>query len=243
MTALSKNINQLYKLAQPTEPYINNYYEYQKILSAQFTKLFLQIMLAHFCGSKSKIRNNWYHQIQVVSYQSPSPVQYPVKSTSDRISFTTPSYNLYYNFAIAGPTVIDFSSLLQLSRLLGQRRPPTCQVFVDLHRRSIAAFTHAASRTDDDVAHVGRGKFNNHWPWSCLCVRTWHAPPEPMTRNHVGAHNGRCDSHCLVYNGQQLAGGVFLRLWLGDSDESKIGSPWILFKLIKISLTRGQSWL
>ena len=29
-----------------------------------------------------------------------------------------------------------------------------------------------------------------------------------MTRNDVGVHNGRCDSHCLVHNGQELAGGV-----------------------------------
>ena len=58
MTALSTKNNQLYKLAQPTEPYLNNYCEYRKILIAQFTKLFLQIMLAHFCGSKCKIRND-----------------------------------------------------------------------------------------------------------------------------------------------------------------------------------------
>ena len=90
MTALSTKINQLYKLAQATEPYLNNCYEYRKILVAQFTELFLQIMLAHFCGSKCKLRNDIYHQIQVVGYQSPSPVQYPVKSTSDRIFFTTP---------------------------------------------------------------------------------------------------------------------------------------------------------
>ena len=77
MTALSIKINQLNKLAQPTEPYLNNYYEYRKLLIAQFTKLLLQIRLAHFCGSKSKLRNDWYHQIQVIGYQSPSPVQYP----------------------------------------------------------------------------------------------------------------------------------------------------------------------
>ena len=91
LNQLNKLINQLNKLAQPTEPYLNNYYEYRKILIAQFTKLFLQIMLAHFCGSKNRIRNDLYHQIDVVGYQSPLPVQYPIKSTSDRISFTTPS--------------------------------------------------------------------------------------------------------------------------------------------------------
>ena len=61
MTALSANIYHLNKLAQPTEPYLNNYYEYRKILIVQFTKLFLQIMLAHLCVSKSKIRNDLYH--------------------------------------------------------------------------------------------------------------------------------------------------------------------------------------
>ncbi|KAK2168836.1 hypothetical protein NP493_1212g00015 [Ridgeia piscesae] len=98
-----------------------------------------------------------------------------------------------------------------LSRLLDQRRPPTCHVFVGVNRRSIAAFTQAASRTDDHVAHVSLGKFNNHWPWSCLRVCTWHAPSEPMTCHYVGAHNGRrrCDSRCLVHKVQQLAGGVF----------------------------------
>ena len=91
MTALSTKNNQLKKLAQPTERYLNNYYEYRNILIAEFTKVFLHIMLAHVCGSKNKIRNYSYHQIQVVGYQSPSPVQYPVKSTSDRISLITPS--------------------------------------------------------------------------------------------------------------------------------------------------------
>ena len=56
VTALSTKINQLYKLAQQTEPYLNNCCEYRNILIAQFTKLFLQIMLAHFRGSKCKIR-------------------------------------------------------------------------------------------------------------------------------------------------------------------------------------------
>ena len=58
LNQLNKLINQLTKLAQPTEPYLNNYYEYRKIFIAQFTKLFLQIMLAHLCGSKNKIRND-----------------------------------------------------------------------------------------------------------------------------------------------------------------------------------------
>ena len=40
---------------------------------------------------KTIIRNYRYNQIHVVGYQSASPVHCPVKSTSDRISFTTPS--------------------------------------------------------------------------------------------------------------------------------------------------------
>ena len=128
---------------------------------------------------------------------------YPVKSPSDWIV-----YSLYYNFSVEGPTVLDFL-LLQWSRLLGQRRLPTCHFFVDVHRRSVAAFPQTASCTDDHVAHVGRRKFDDHWPWSCLRVCTWHAPSEPMTCHYVGALNGRCDSRCFVHNRQQLAGGVF----------------------------------
>ena len=221
MTALSTNIKQLNRLIQPAEPYINNYHEYRNILFAQFTKLFLQVILAHFCGSKHKIRNDWYHQIQVVGYQSASPVQYPVKSRSDRISFTPPSIVFTITFPLKVQQSLIFSWLLQLFRLLGQRRPATYQVFVDVHRRSIAAFTQAASRTDDHVAHVGRGKFDDHWPWSSLRVCTWHAPSEPMTCHYVGAHNGRCDSHCFVHNRQQLAGGIFPQLWSGIPKNSR----------------------
>ena len=82
------------------------------------------------------------------------------------------------------------------------------------------AFTQAASRTDDHIAHVGRRKFDNHRPRTCLCVRTWHAPSDPMTRNDVGVHSGRCDSHCLVDNSEELAGGVLPLLRRGDSEES-----------------------
>ena len=114
MTALSTKTNHFNKLTQPTEPYIDNYYEYRNTLIAQFTKLFLQVMLALICGSKNKIRNYWYHHIQIVGYQPASPVQYPVKSTLEELRlyfFHNTVYSLSNNFSVQGLTYIDFSWL------------------------------------------------------------------------------------------------------------------------------------
>ena len=110
---------------QPAEPYINNYYEYRNILIAQFTKLFLQAILAHFCGSKNKIRNDWYHQILVVGYQPASPIHYPVKSTSDRISFTTASIFFTITFPLKvqqSLIFLDFFSCLDFLANAARRR-------------------------------------------------------------------------------------------------------------------------
>ena len=125
MAALSTNIKQLNKLIQPAELYLNNYYEYRNILIAHFTKLFLQVILTHFCGSKNKIRNDWCHQIQVVGYQSASPIQYPVKSTSDRISFTTLSMIFTITFPLKVQqllTFLDFFSCLVFLANAARRR-------------------------------------------------------------------------------------------------------------------------
>ena len=128
-------------------------------------------------------------------------------STSDRISFTTPSivFSITFPLKIQQSLIfLDFFSCLVFSANAARR-----------HIRSSLTYTVGPSPLSRKrrLAWMTMSrtwvKFDDHWPWSCLRVCTWHAPSEPMTCHYVGTHSGRCDSHCFVHNRQQLAGGVF----------------------------------